>query len=214
MTACNHAANPGRHSLSARRADLYETPAGAVHALLGVEQLPQSIWEPACGPGAIVKVLREAGHCVVASDLNDWNCPVSERGIDFLMETRPPSGVECIVTNPPYRLAEDFVAHALDLVPRVVMLLRSAFYESERRTPILEKAGPLARIHQFRGRLPMMHRHGLAGRRASSSITFSWFVWDRNYRGPTISDRISVERKLTAPPGRDLIGQQDGGPHG
>jgi len=191
MTACNHAANPGRHSLSARGADLYETPAGAVHALLGVEQLPQSTWEPACGPGAIVKVLREAGHCVVASDLNDWNCPVSERGIDFLMETRPPSGVECIVTNPPYRLAEDFVAHALDLVPRVVMLLRSAFYESERRTPILE-SGSLARIWAFRNRLPMMHRNGWTGPRASSSIPFAWFVFDKNHNAATVIDRISV----------------------
>ena len=33
-------------------------------------------------------------------------------------------------------LAEQFVAHALDLCPRVVMLLRLAFLESERRIGI------------------------------------------------------------------------------
>jgi hypothetical protein len=32
-----HAANPGRHSLAARKDDLYETPSEAVWALLRVE---------------------------------------------------------------------------------------------------------------------------------------------------------------------------------
>jgi hypothetical protein len=191
MTTRNHAANPGRHSLAARGDDLYETPAQAVHALLRVEQLPHGIWEPACGPGAIVKVLREAGHVVVASDLNDWNCPASESGIDFLMETRPLADVECVVTNPLYKLAEQFVAHALELVPRVVMLLRLAFIESTRRAPILD-SGWLARIHVFQSRLPMMHRHGWAGPRASSSIPFAWFVFDKNHNAATVIDRISA----------------------
>jgi hypothetical protein len=38
-----------------------------------------------------------------------------------------------ICTNPPFRLAEEFVEHALRLCPLVVMLLRLAFLESERR---------------------------------------------------------------------------------
>ena len=54
----DHAANPGRHQTAARGDDLYETPSEAVLALLEVEDLPDSIWEPACGPGAIVRVLR------------------------------------------------------------------------------------------------------------------------------------------------------------
>jgi hypothetical protein len=131
----------------------------------------------------------------VASDLVDWSCPASKSGIDFLMETRPPASVECVVTNPPYKLAEQFVTHALQLVPRVIMLLRSAFYESERRTSLLE-SGSLARIHQFRNRLPMMHRHGWAGPRATSSIQFAWFVWDKNHSGPTTTDRISASASV------------------
>ena len=53
-TSMNHAANPGRHSLAARKDDLYETPPDAVRTLLKVESLPESIWEPDCGPGSIV----------------------------------------------------------------------------------------------------------------------------------------------------------------
>ena len=52
----NHAANAGRHALADRGHDLYETPPEAVLALLSAERLPQIIWEPACGPGAIVGV--------------------------------------------------------------------------------------------------------------------------------------------------------------
>jgi len=182
-----HAANPGRHSILARKDDLYETPPEAVRALLRVESLPESIWEPACGPGSIVRILRANGHRVYATDLVDYGCPDSESGVDFLMERAPWDGA--IVTNSPYKLADQFVAHALTLCPRVVMLLRLAFLESERRSPILENCG-LARVHVFRKRLPMMHRHGWQGPRASSSIAFAWFVWDRDHRGKTELDRI------------------------
>jgi hypothetical protein len=87
-----HAQNR-RHGLAERRHDLYETPAVAVHALLKVEQLPPHVWEPACGPGAIVGVLRRAGYTVHATDLNDYGCPESSSGIDFLMERAAPAGV-------------------------------------------------------------------------------------------------------------------------
>ena len=154
-----------------------------------VERLPHHIWEPACVPGSIVGVLRAAGHQVYATDLNDWGCPDSESGIDFLMEWQLRFHAETIVTNPPYKQADQFVAHALKLCPRVIMLLRLAFLESERRRPILESCG-LARVHVFRKRLPMMHRHGWQGPRASSSIPFAWFVWQRDYNGKTELDRI------------------------
>jgi hypothetical protein len=75
----------------------------------------------------------------------------------------------------------------------VIMLLRSAFYESERRCSILEACG-LARIYTFRKRLPMMHRDGWQGHKANSSMSFSWFVWQRGYRGDAVSRRISWER--------------------
>jgi hypothetical protein len=101
-----------------------------------------------------------------------------------------PTGCECIITNPPYRLAEEFAAHAIAICPLVVMLLRLAFYESERRSHILENCG-LARIHVFRKRLPMMHRAGWTGRKASSGMAFAWYVWDRSHSGSTVIDRIS-----------------------
>jgi hypothetical protein len=177
--------------LSERGHDLYETPPVAVHALLGVERLPKKVWECACGPGSIVNELRKTGHTVVASDIVDYGCPDSRGGIDFLMERSVPDGVEAIVTNPPFKIAGEFVSHALGLgVRHVVMLLRIQFIESERRSSILDN-GTLARIYPFSNRLPMMHRAGWEGPKATSAMTFAWFVWEAGHRGPTEMRRIS-----------------------
>jgi hypothetical protein len=191
----DHSCQTQRHPHAERGVDLYETPSVAVEALLRVERLPLRIWEPACGKSCnIVNVLRAQGHDVYASDLMDYGTdPTAHYGRDFLHEHQAPEGYECIVTNPPFQWAEPFVAHALELCPLVVMLLRTAFLESERRTGILEGRG-LARVHVFRKRLPMMHRAGWQGRKANSGISFSWFVWHRKYRGAPSVHRISWER--------------------
>jgi hypothetical protein len=191
--ALDHSCQVQRASFSERGDDLYETPAVAVEALLRVEQLPRYLWEPAAGRGAIVNVLRAVGHSVLASDLVDYGEPTHFARRDFLME-RLPYGVEAVITNPPYKLAEEFVAHALELCPHVIMLLRLAFLESERRCDILEGRG-LRRVYVFRKRLPMMHRDQWAGRKANSGMAFAWFCWDRAYTGATELHRISWERK-------------------
>src|SRR5262249_10827645 len=127
----DHSCQVQRHALTERGDDLYETSPVAVEALLRVEKLPHRIWEPACGPGAIVRVLRAHGHDVFASDLVDYGDPTASYRRDFLMEHKPPPGYdECLLTNLPFKLVEEFVAHAIDLCPRVIMLLRLAFYEA------------------------------------------------------------------------------------
>jgi hypothetical protein len=188
----DHSCQVQRHTYDERGFDLYETPAVAVEALLRVERLPHRIWEPAAGHGAIANVLRAHGHEVLAADLIDYGIPGQDHGRDFLLERKAPGGIECIVTNPPFKLAQQFVEHALELCPLVVMLLRLAFLESERRCSILENCG-LARVHVFRKRLPFMHRANWAGRKANSGMAFAWFVWDRGYQGPAELRRLSWE---------------------
>ena len=190
----DHSAQVNRSRLREHRNDQYDTPPEAVRALLKVERLPQIIWEPACGRGNIVMALRAAGHQVFATDLNYRGCPDSHHRVDFLFPVRMEGrAIGAIVTNPPFQLASDFVEMAIERAPLVIMLLRLGFYESEGRSRILEGAG-LARIHQFRKRLPMMHREGWTGKRASSSMAFAWYVWIKYYTGPTIIDRISWEK--------------------
>lgn len=158
-----------KHALADRRDDLYETPAVAVKALLEVEKLPETIWEPACGPGSIVSVLRDAGHLVYATDLVDYGCPDSESRRDFLLEQAPSFYVGAIVTNPPFKLAGEFVAHAMALgIPKIVMLLRLAFMESERRSAILDN-GWLSRVYR-KGQGPRNHGSKSKGRKMASAM--------------------------------------------
>jgi hypothetical protein len=192
------------HPQAERGNDLYNTPPCAVQALLRVESLPHIIWEPSAGRGAIAQELRSAGHTVIASDLIQYNFPLNFVG-GFLEQTQAPVGVELILTNPPYKRAvlNRYVAHALDLCPRVIMLLRLEFLTSIGRTDILENRG-LARVHIFRNRLPMMHRDGWTGKKASSQDQFCWFVWERGHQGPHTPHFITAEtgnpaRRIQAP---------------
>lgn len=190
----NLAISDTKAALRDRKDDLYETPPEAVRALLTVEDLRgQNVWEPACGPGSIVRTLRSYGLDVLATDLvnYEWrgqNC----YGWDFLSEHALPGNIDAIVTNPPFKLANEFVAHALHLCPKVYMLLRLAFLESTKRSPILD-GGKLAKVYVFRNRLPMMHRDGWTGPRVSNPTAFAWFCWNSSWSGPTEMHRLSWE---------------------
>lgn len=168
------------HSIKERGNDLYETPAVAVRALLKVESVPLTVWEPACGPGAIVRELRATGRAVLATDLVPYGCEDSASGRDFLMEFSSPPGIPAIVTNPPFKLAEEFAEHAIGLVPEVYLLMRVAFLEGLRWERALRPH--LARVHVFAPRLPMMHRDGWDGPiNSNSGMAFGWFSFQRDW---------------------------------
>src|ERR1700674_2084634 len=105
--------------------DFYATPPEATRALLSVEDFDGPIWEPACGQGAISRVLVNAGYTVVSTDLIDRGYGTA--GIDFLRETT--SRAKHIITNPPYGggVADKFIDRALALTcqtgGKVAMLL-------------------------------------------------------------------------------------------
>ena len=74
---------PRRDPLAVRGADLYETPPRPCTPCW--RRSPSAvIWEPACGPGAITRVLRGAGHTVIATDLVDYASPDQDSGRDRL----------------------------------------------------------------------------------------------------------------------------------
>lgn len=168
-----------RDAGSIRGSDYYSTPPEATRALLGVEDFEGPIWEPAAGNGAIVRVLREAGHEVIATDLNPHG--EGQAGVDFLMECDllAPN----IVTNPPYKLANLFAKHAIDLgASKYCVLMRLAWLEGSARRKLFERT-KLSRVWVFSARLPRMHREGYEGKKTSSLIAFAWFVWDDAHKG-------------------------------
>jgi hypothetical protein len=159
--------------------DFYPTPGWATFALTENEQFTGTVWECACGDGAMSEVLLRAGHEVVSSDLYDRG--YGEAGHDFLNSSRRVSN---IVTNPPFHSAEGFVARALDLAEsKFALLLRLAFLEGAGRTRTIFHKHPPARVWVFSERITFYPKGAkVAG---SGTTAYAWFVWDRSYRSDT-----------------------------
>lgn len=167
----------GRAAGGMRADDFYPSPPEAVEALCDVERFAGPIWEPACGDGAISKVLLARGYDVVSTDLVERG--FGQGRIDFLMERHPMA--PNIVTNPPFKNAEEFAERALALTTgKVAFLLRLVWLAGKSRGKMFARA-PLARVWVFSGRLPMMHRHDYDGPKSSSAIDFAWFVFEHGH---------------------------------
>jgi hypothetical protein len=167
--------------------DFYPTPPEGTHALLAVETFRGTVWECACGDGRMSRVLEAHGYDVESSDLVDRGYGTPR--VDFLMETRQ---VDNIVTNPPYKLAEEFALHALPLARRKVALLcRLAWLEGERRRRMFEST-PLARVWVFSRRLAIHRRGETTGR---GMIAFAWYVWQHGHEGPPTIGWLSPQAK-------------------
>lgn len=188
-----------RHAIGTRSAtkdergdNLYETPIEAVRTLLALERFDRTIWEPAVGRGAILRPLEDAGYDVRISDLRDRGVATKDgecqEVVDFL-ETACAETVYDIVTNPPYgETMNAFIAHALRAhrPPKMALLLNWNAYlgfEDENRNFWLDDCPP-ARILAFKRRLPMMHRDGWDGPKASSQMNTAWFIWERRGENP------------------------------
>lgn len=169
--------------LNREKDDFYPSPPEAVEALLRAESFDGDIWEPACGDGAISKVLEAAGYRVASSDLVDRG--YGESRIDFLMEFTPRG--PNIITNPPFKMVAPFIRQALNLsTGKVAFLLRLACLEGAERREIYDSS-PLARVWVFSKRLTM-YRAGIPSATDSGGmIAFAWFVWEHGYTGkPTL----------------------------
>jgi hypothetical protein len=162
--------------------DFYPTPPEGIEALLRVEAFDGPIWEPACGDGAISRVLERAGYNVVSTDLVDRSFGLPR--VDFLMEQK--SLAPNIVTNPPFKMVTPFTRQALRLADRkIAFLLRLACLEGAERREIFENT-PLARVWVFSRRLTMQRGKYEEGQKGGM-FPFAWFVWEMSHVGkPTL----------------------------
>lgn len=172
--------------------DFFPTPPWATRALMEHVIIPQlgvlgrkelrgmTCWEPACGMGDMSHPLTEYFGRVLASDIHDYNGMFGT--IDFLLPgTEPPSvvlgGVEWIITNPPFALAEQFIIRASQFKNwrGTAMLVRSAFLEGVGRWSRLFSVNPPSLVAQFVERVPM-HKGKLTAT-GSTATSYCWLVW-------------------------------------
>jgi hypothetical protein len=166
------------------RDDFHPTPPEATRALLTVEKFHGAIWEPACGDGAISKVLRGYDYKVESTDLIYRGYGAGHT--DFLLEWEPRA--PNIVTNPPFKLATEFIENALKLTTgKVAMLGRLAWLEGVDRHERVFKSQPLARVHVFSKRIAILRNGEAMESGGGGMIAFAWFVWEHGYTGkPTL----------------------------
>jgi hypothetical protein len=167
--------------------DDFPTPPWATRALC--EQLRtrghaldnQSCREPAANRGHMVKPLGEYFDFVVASDVHNYGTDFQVRDYLFgLPADWEPT--DWTVTNPPFKLAEQFIERALDL-SRVgcAVLLRSAFLEGVGRFERLFASRPPSLVLQFSERV-VMHKGKLAPD-GSTATAYCWLVWEHGRSG-------------------------------
>jgi len=162
------------------RDHFYPTPPEGTRALLRVEKFEGTIWEPACGDGAISRELEAAGYTVNSTDLIDrgYGTP----GVDFLLDFQ--TEADNIVTNPPFKFTFEFMTHGVWRAKKKCALLgRLAWLEGAKRRQFYEKS-PLARVWVFSKRLKMQRARQSNEEDASGMIAFAWFVWDHAHKGP------------------------------
>lgn len=141
-----------------------------------------SVWEPACGDGALVREIRAAGIACHASDLIDRGCDGAVVA-DFYSFDRSPA--RAIITNPPFCEinARDghgrWLRHTLDMPGwDYLAMLLSWDWPAARANGLggLLDAQPFSYCYLMRWKLDFTGEGSPPQRNA-------WFVWDRNWEG-------------------------------
>jgi hypothetical protein len=185
--------------------DDFPTPPWATRALCewlmaneGGHLPRQSCREPAANRGYMVRPLRETFGAVIASDVHDYGFGFPQR--DYLFG--PISDLDpthWTISNPPFRLAEQFIERALELsTVGVAVILRSAFLEGIGRFERLYASRPPTDVLQFVERVPMVK--GRVDPDASSATSYAWLVW-RKWKATTNLHWIPPCRKRLERPG-------------
>lgn len=161
--------------------DDFPTPPWATRALIEhILDNPQALskkscLEPACGAGHMARVLKEYFGKVTYSDAYGYRYgPIR----DFLTYPFEMNSVDWVITNPPFRLSEEFVIRALNVAKEgVAILARTVFIESVGRYRNLFLQTPPTKFAQFSERVPMVK--GRLDGKAVTATSYAWLVWEK-----------------------------------
>lgn len=175
--------------------DDFPTPPWATRALceyFGFDKKDRlTCREPSANRGHMVRPLREYFEEVEASDIHDYGAgfPVQ----DYIFGPLP-TKVDWTISNPPFRMAEQFIARALETSREgVAMIVRSAFLEGVGRHTRLFSLHQPSHILQFSERV-VMHK-GKLSPKGSTATAYCWLVWAAGPWGVNQFDWLSPCRK-------------------
>lgn len=151
--------------------------------------LNHNIWECACGKGHISKTLENTGYNVYSTDLIDRNYGIGN--VDFLqVDKRPFNNTFDILTNPPYKFAEQFVYKALSLLndgEKCIMILKIQFLEGKSRYNLFEKYPPkYVYVHSTRQACAPNGEFIKDGKEVGSAVCYAWYIWEKGFKGDPV----------------------------
>ena len=184
---CNGASN---HSNVVREIDdFYATPPVATKVLIKYldDNYPMAkldtFWEPACGKGHISDIFIDAGYKVISTDLIDRGYGCCGNEYNFLNDENTSTNCH-IVTNPPYKYAQQFVEKAMDVMENgtlCCMLLKLTFLEGTKRYEMFKKYPP-KHIIVFANRINCAHSGDFEKTpEYGGSIAYAWYIWEKGY---------------------------------
>jgi len=117
--------------------DDFQTPPEALKPLLPYLKKDWTIWECAAGSGFLSDELEKQGFEVIATD--KFYDAGGEVAFDFLID-RPPY-FNCIITNPPFSLKQQFLERCYGLGVPFALLLPLTTFETKKRQELFKKYG-------------------------------------------------------------------------
>ena len=164
-----------------KKSDFYETPYTLTRKFLDVEYFNKNstVCEPACGGGAITRVLKEHWE--------DDKVTAYDQETNFLWET---GEYDYIVTNPPFSIAFEFIQRAkLVAKSKFALLLPLSYLHGKKRFDEIysDRTYGLERVYVFT-RYPMLGESLREdGKYNTGMMVYAWYVWTNGYSGqPTI----------------------------
>tara|TARA_B100000427_G_scaffold189671_1_gene157611 strand:- start:265 stop:903 length:639 start_codon:yes stop_codon:yes gene_type:complete len=164
-----------------KKSDFYETPYTLTRKFLEVEYFNKSgtVCEPACGGGAIERVLKEYWE--------DNNVTAYDKETNFLWEM---GNYDYIITNPPFSIAFEFIQRAkLVAKSKFALLLPLSYLHGKKRFDEIysERNYGLEKVYVFT-RYPMLGEELREdGKYNTGMMVYAWYVWTNGYGGqPTI----------------------------
>ncbi|MDR0582341.1 MAG: hypothetical protein LBG31_05200 [Prevotellaceae bacterium] len=164
--------------------DYYATEPKAVRLLLSMEKFEGKIWECACGEGHLSKEIRRLGYEVYSTDIIDRG--FGDRVFDFLSLENNKQTAMHILTNPPYRYADEFIRKALSIATtgkKVAFFMPVRYLEGKARKQLFLQAPPKV-VYISSSRLKCA-RNGDFAHLSSSAVAYAWFVWEKAFQGTT-----------------------------
>jgi hypothetical protein len=165
--------------------DYYATNPKCVEDLFEREVFSGNIWECACGEGHLSKRMLKIGSHY---GINVYSSDIIDRGygdvLDFL-SIDVQEWLGDIVTNPPYKYAQDFVEKSLKIIPngnKVAMFLKLTFLEGQKRK-LLFKHNPPKIVYVYSKRQECAKNGEFKG---TSAVAYCWYIWEKGFNGDTI----------------------------